>query len=763
GTASLYVDKQSRTMVLDVMRALSVKKAEVFVKAIASVLDPVVESMQSKSIVHPDAIPTVVAPRFVLLSWINVALPVPIAQLKVQPESLVGDAAWKRLVLLAARLLWGIAPAHPGLHNTKAHSLSNSAHHDVESMLRRCPAMIEPMLTILTADASGNDSGAVLIGSLLSAALPFPRAIHADRSLRPYVLVVEKFKDAIIAYIDRVLLGAKTPVSYSSVTNLRGFLRLYVGAQFEPLFKSSISKMLLRSPEVSLPTCLWLLEMLGKDSVDLSPLYLDVFADTLASNLLKSSNGNVRQSAADLLAFLADTPRTEASAVKAADIITKPLTLGRYIQPEHRVAVYQLLAGVVAPVDSNGWASSVEILAALLKMAGKETQEAAVGALFKAIGSHVSVVIKSLNDEDESSDGFKKCAEALKQFSEAALKGLALPERSAVVRQGWAADAVGEPLWNVIEELGRAKAPAWAVEYVQPLAKALAATAEKATGSPLTAGSSSTLDAHVGLALALRAGGGSSVADAEKLVGLVTGTEKSLVLWDKVYHKCTSLRECVWLLRAVQMLFARGCSDARLARVLVWVLCRFPAPSLAVARAGLDAVQWMSAVSAPRLWALVAPAVLEEMTASVDKGGVACKWTSILRAVVARGAGSEELLEAMALAASHPAVVREHGGGSFWIPLAQQAGIDPGELCRSRLAGLLQAVRQAMVANACGTALFDAATSLAKDLVFVGGDSVALRLLEFAHDDIDPAALAAVSAEDVEVWQTPAGQLRFDP
>ncbi|KAJ1656972.1 hypothetical protein GGF38_004488, partial [Coemansia sp. RSA 25] len=59
GTASLYVDKQSRTMVLDVMRALSVKKAEVFVKAIASVLDPVVESMQSKSIVHPDAIPTV--------------------------------------------------------------------------------------------------------------------------------------------------------------------------------------------------------------------------------------------------------------------------------------------------------------------------------------------------------------------------------------------------------------------------------------------------------------------------------------------------------------------------------------------------------------------------------------------------------------------------------------------------------------------------------------------------------------------------------
>ncbi|KAJ2348452.1 hypothetical protein GGH92_002816, partial [Coemansia sp. RSA 2673] len=59
-TASLYVDKKSRTMVLDVLRALSVKKAEVFVKAIAGILDPVVESMQSKSVVHPDAIATVV-------------------------------------------------------------------------------------------------------------------------------------------------------------------------------------------------------------------------------------------------------------------------------------------------------------------------------------------------------------------------------------------------------------------------------------------------------------------------------------------------------------------------------------------------------------------------------------------------------------------------------------------------------------------------------------------------------------------------------
>ncbi|KAJ2745430.1 translational activator of GCN4 [Coemansia sp. BCRC 34301] len=754
GTASLYVDKKSRTMVLDVMRALSVKKADVFVKAIASVLDPVVESMQSKSIAHPDAIATVVAPRFALLSWINVALPVPIVQLDTQPESLVGDAAWKRLVLLASRLLWGIAPAHPGPKSTKAHSLSSSAHHNVWSMLRGCPAMIGPMLTILTADTGNSDSSAALIGNVVSAAVRLPGGTH--------VAAIEQSKDAIIGYIDRALLGSKTPVSYSSVADLRDFLCRFVGSQFEPLFKSSISKMLLRTPETGLPTCLWLLQALNKDDVDLSPLYLDVFADMLASNLLKSSNGSVRQSAADLLAFLADTPRTETDAVKAVDIITKPLTLGRYMQPEQRVAVYQLLAGVVAPRRSNGWASSVEILAALIKMASKETQEATARALFKAIGSHVSVVIKHLSSEPESSDGYKKCTEALKQFSEAALKGLALPERSAVVRQGWAADAVGEPLWSVADCLDSDEAPEWIVEHIRPLVKALAATAEKAAGNPLTAGSSGTLDAHVGFALALR-GSDKFAVDAHKLMGLVAGTEKSLVLWDKVYHKCTGLRESVWLLRAVQMLFVRGCDDARLARVLIWVLCRFPDPSLAVAQAGLAALQWMSGVSAQRLWALMVPVVLEEMTLSADKDRVSFKWTSILRAVVPKKSESLELLESMALAANHPAVLREHVKGSFWIPLVQQAGIDPGELCHSSLAGLKQAIRQAMVDNVCGSAMFVAATNLVKDLVFIGGDSVALRLLEFAREDIDPAKLAAVSAEDIEVWQTPAGQLHFDP
>ncbi|KAJ2059001.1 translational activator of GCN4 [Coemansia sp. S146] len=744
-TASLYVDKKSRTMVLDALHALSVKKAEVFVKAIAGVLDPVVESMQSKSIAHPDAIATVVAPRFVLLSWINVALSVPIVQLGVEPESLVADPAWKRLVLLASRLLWGIAPAHPGQKGSKSHSLSSSAHHDVWRTLRGCPKMIAPMLTILTADTNGSDAS-VLIGNIVSTAVHLPG--------KDALSVVDTYKDAIISYIDRVLLGSKTPVSYSSVADLRDFLRTFVGNQFEPLFKQSIAKMLLRSPEAGLPTCLWMLELL--ENVDLSSLYLEVFADTLASNLLKSSNGSVRQSAADLLAFLADTPKTNEDAVKAVEIITKPLVQGRYTQPEHRIVAYRLLGGVKT---DNGWVSSVEILAALIKMTSKETHEAAVGALFTAIGRHVALIIESLRDE-ESTEGHEKCKEALQQFSGAAVKGLALPERSAIVRQGWAANAIGEPLWKAIHE---GLTTTWATEYIQPLVKALAATAEKATSSPLTAGSSGTLDAHVGFALALRSANGNSVVDIEKLVSLVTDTEKSLVLWDKVYHKCTSLRECVWLLRAVQMLFARGCDDARLARVLIWVLCKFPDPSLAVSRAGLSAVEWMSGISAKRLWTMMAPAVLEEMTASADKDSVPYKWTKILRAVVPKNSGSMDLLESLALAANHPVVLREHALGSFWISLVQQAGIDPGELCHSRLMELKQTIRQSMVNNDTSTAMFAAATSLVKDLVFIGGDFVALQLLDFAREDIDPTKLAAVSAEDIEVWQMPAGQLHFDP
>ncbi|KAJ2412327.1 translational activator of GCN4 [Coemansia sp. RSA 2530] len=394
-------------------------------------------------------------------------------------------------------------------------------------------------------------------------------------------------------------------------------------------------------------------------------------------------------------------------------------------------------------------------------MTGKETQEAAVGALFAAIGSHVAVIIEGLRDNgEESADGYEQCKGALKQFSEAAAKGLALPERSAVVRHGWAADAIGEPLWKAANNGLRAT---WATELIHPLLKALVATAEKATASPLIAGSSGTLEAHVGFALALRSASDSSVVDVEKLVSLVTGTEKSLVLWDKVYHKCTGLRECMWLLRAVQMLFARGCDDARLAKVLIWVLCKLPDPSLTVSQAGLSAVEWMSTISAQRLWAMMAPVVLEEMTASVDRDSVPYKWTRILRAVVPRNCGSVDLLEAMALAANHPAALREHSQGSFWISLVQQGGIDPGELCHGRLSELKQTIRQTMVDNTTSSAMFTAAMSLVKDLVFVCGDYLALQLLEFAREDIDPTKLAAISAEDIEVWQTPAGQLHFDP
>ncbi|KAJ1837980.1 translational activator of GCN4, partial [Coemansia sp. RSA 2703] len=370
-TVNLYVDRESRSAVLKVLRELAAKKAEVFVKAIAGVLDPVVESAQPKSIAHPDAIPTAVATRFVLLSWVNLALTVPIKQLGAEPEALAAsDAAWKRLVVLAARLLWGIAPAHPHMRYMKQNSISNSAHRDVWRMLRECPSVIGPMLSILTTETTNNEFAAVLIGNIVSCAV----RLAPGKGREEAVATVEKFKEAIVGFVDRVLIGSKTIVSYSSVVDLGEFLRTFVGGEFVGLFKASIAKMLLRSPETVLPTCLWLLESLDAQTVDLSAIYLDVFADTLASNLIKSSNASVRKNAANLFGFLANTPTSAEAASKAAEIATKPLTLGRYAQPEQRTEMYKLLGGVHAG-PGGGWASAAVIVPALVKMTGKETIE----------------------------------------------------------------------------------------------------------------------------------------------------------------------------------------------------------------------------------------------------------------------------------------------------------------------------------------------------------------------------------------------------
>ncbi|KAJ2663024.1 translational activator of GCN4 [Coemansia sp. RSA 1200] len=806
GTVGLYVDKASRHAVLEVLRELAVKKREVFVKAMVAVLEPMVETAQPRKKAngagHPDDIATTAAYRFSILAWVHLALGERAGLVVSDGVDLAGmmaaadaDDLWKKLVLMAARLLWGVSPALPGMHRSKAGYISWSAHRDLWRTIRAHPRMTRPMLAVLTSPENAGPEAAVLIGNAVST----ERRIQGDESARKRM---RGFKDAIVGYIDRVLICAKTPVSYSSVSDLRDFLQLLVGDDFGTLFGPSISKMLVRSPETVLPTCLWLLQALDARVFDLTALYVDVFADPLASSLLKSSNASVRGSAADLFAYLAGVPRTSEAARRAAEIVTGPLVRGSYAQPEHRTLLYGLLgdvrAGDAGDACGGSWASSVVILAALLKMAAKETQEAPVRALFSAIGKHVGVVIGHLAAAGTSdAEGRGECEEILGAFSDAARKGLALPERSAVVRRGWAADAVGEPLWAIFGSLDSGVADTvgsqWMAAHVLPLVAQLAATAEKSTAAPLAA-SGGALEAHVGFALLLRLttarnGGGDRVAgmDGARLVDAVVGTEKSLVLWDKVFHKCGGLRETSWLLRCATTLFANGCDDPRVADLLLWVACHRPTDECdgkQVVRAAIGALATMSQLDALRLWSLLEAPLFAEMTASLatEANARSARWSEILSAAAAGipaahgadpGARRRRALVAMALASHHRAVVGESGKTSVWVSLIQSASVDPGDLCRDNLPALRQCVVDALEASYAagggrpGTPTMDergrAALNLIKDLVFIGGEAVALRVLEYAHDSIDPAEISQLTADDLSVWRTPADQLHFDP
>ncbi|KAJ1725877.1 translational activator of GCN4, partial [Coemansia biformis] len=759
-TIGIYVDRASRAAVLAVLRKLAAAKPQVFVKAVAAVLDPVVESLQPKKTAHPDAIPTPLATRFVLLPWITTALPVPVSLAGAKPEDLPNDAAWRRLVTLAARLLWGIAPAHPGAGDTKASSMSRSAHCEVWRMLRGAPVLIAPMLAVLTAETG--EAAAVLLGNVVSTA----SRIASDDARQ----AVAAARGSVVGFIERELVCAKMPVSYSSVADMRDFLRCHVGNDFDALFRPSISKMLVRAPECVLPTCLWLLQALGPDGADLTALYLEVLADPLASNMLRSTNDSVRSAAVELLAYLSGVPATEEAAVAAASILIKPMELGRYTQPEQRVAAYKLLGGVRAGPE-NGWASSVAILPALVRMAARETQEEPVRALFAAIGAHLRVIVDHLDAAvDPASSAYTQCEAAVRAFAQAATAGLALPDRSAVVRQAWAAGALGEPLWSRAAE--GCKTGPWMSTHILPLLRRLVAAAEKAAADPLAA-AGGLLDAHVGLALALRLGPDldPSEIDAARLLSLAAGREKSLVLWDKVYHKCTRPSESVWALRCVQVLFAGGCDDTRLGGLLTWTLCHPAGPALESARATLDVISAMSRTDPIRLWGVLGQSLVESMTASLGTRGPVCGWPAVVSAAAAgilpgstaaSAEAASKLLVAMALACHHPAVVGAFGCGSLWVSLAQRTGIDPAELCHGHLRTLKQTVREAMLGE-FGSATFEAAAGLAQGLVLIGGSAVARQLLEFAREDIDPAALAGITDEDVAVWRAPADQLYFDP
>ncbi|KAJ2805484.1 translational activator of GCN4, partial [Coemansia guatemalensis] len=673
-TVLLYVDRESRAAVLEVLKQLGDQRPEVFVKALATVAEPFAESLQPKKIADPRLIPTPMAGRFVLHSWITMGLAVggkhaaAVGKSEQQQpkEFLLADAAWKRLVELEARLLWGIAPAQPQ-SDSKALSMSRTAHRSVWRMIREAPAVVEPMLEVLTAEE--NETAAVLLGNVISAA-------HRDSNSRK---LVSDAKEKIVSYIDRVLICSKRPVSYSSIADLGCFLQHYVGADFDKKFRGSISKMLLRSPENVVPTCLWLLQGLGKSNVDITAMYLEVFADTLGK-LLGGTNVEVRKSAAELLAYLANTPSTEEAALEATEKITKPLTLGRYPQPEQRALVYGVLRKVRAG-PGNGWASSIVILSALEKMTTKDTQ--AVEELFVAMGAHVGVVMEHLSaTKDSSSAEYERCVTAIKELAVAAQKGLALPDRAANARQGWAADALGEPLW-IWAETYDVDAHAWMGAHMMPVLQTLVAKAQKAASSPL-AGSA---EAHVGLALALRMRPAMEAAGVD-VAGLVkaVSVEKSLVLWDKVYHRLTRTSEYVWLLRCAQLLFQSGCDDSRLADLLLWTIRDNQNAQRETTQAGISALENMSRADAKRLWNVLGSRIFESMN-TADQGGSgsngASSWANILRAVASGAVHSEgdaaskaRMLVALALACNHPAVGLI-AGGSLWIALVQRAGVNP--------------------------------------------------------------------------------------
>ncbi|KAJ2726333.1 translational activator of GCN4 [Coemansia sp. Benny D115] len=741
-TAGLYVDRESRALVKQVVRTLGEQVAPEIARLTVLVVESVLKTAQPASAASPEAITSAAGLRLALLTWACSAL----ATLQTPGD----DPAWKSLVLLTARLLWGLAPSYGASGKSKQDAMASAANHEVWRTLRGRPELIAPMLRVLVAETS--EVSAVLIGHIVGVAV----RLRKDAGGAEACAAVESERAAIVKLIDTALVCAKAPVSRNSVEALGDFVREYVGEAFEADFSASLSRMLLRSPETALTTGLGLLQALDSDKVDLAGIYQRLFANQIANNLLKSSNANVRRAAGALFEFIATKPHTAEDGSKLVTPVAAQLTGGRYTQPEHRAEVYKLLADVRAG-PGNGWASAAVLVPELVKMTTKETLEQPVAALFGAIGRQVAILLAHLSSSEDA-EGKAECTAALAAFSEAAVRGLALPDRSVVLRLAWATDAVGQPLWDAISLLPSAE---WVTSSVYPLLRSLAGIAERAAANPLAA--SSPVDALVGVALALSAPSAAEV-NTERLSTAITGTERSLLLWDKAFHRCTTAHGVAWLLRAAQTLYARGCNDARLAQVILWVTCHFPEPTRAVGASLLSVLRSASAPDALRLWNLLEAPLNKALWASDNRLPASLRWADVLGAVASGDCADKQTLAIrMALAAHAPAV-----GPGAWIALTQRLGVDPGSLCEERLAELQQIVQQAMETGegegvVIGSGAWVSAENLVRDLVFIGHERAARALIADAAASIDAAVLATISADDIAIWRTPATELFHDP
>ena len=356
------------------------------------------------------------------------------------------------------------------------------------------------------------------------------------RFRRPNPEPINDRKDPIMTLYATHILGSKTAVPPHRATALQVFLQMCLNkSTFADKLLPVAERLLLRSPEVCLPTTTALIQCLPDEVADVLPGKL-LGASLSAS---KSSNADTRTKALELFTSLSGRCYEED---KVKGIVTETLALpktGKTASPEHRVTLYNMIAAI-CPKD----AVSALVLETIVPLLSKETNEPALQAASAAIHPHLRHVLAS----DVSNLGPTITVLAKE------LNSSRLPTRRAV------SEAFGAALWS---PTGQAKLSAEGEKLVGTLVTGLESNLQTALGN-LPTNIGGFLEGYVAAALVIgplsQLGSAKKVAGGVSISALLTLLPRpSFLLNDKVYWKLSASVDGVWFARSlVAVLTSRG-------------------------------------------------------------------------------------------------------------------------------------------------------------------------------------------------------------
>ena len=345
-------------------------------------------------------------------------------------------------------------------------------------------------------------------------------------------------KSEIFSFYNREIIGSRTPVPTHIANGLADFfLEFTTEKDLEKEIVPSLEKALLRAPEIVLNDLVTLLFQSLPDSVDLSAVLQTKLLKPLLSNI-KSTNPTIRQGA--LSAFRAAVPKCNDRVVvaKITEDILNPLKSGKLPAADQKIFHAEMLG--VLPVSN----ATVKMVAtALADVAGKETNDAALGAETLALVHYLEWGVRSGIDLE-------------KAVIDAFVKGIT--DKKVPVRRIWTI-RLGELLWSSDQDVLNSKY-AVLTEFTVP---ALIETWDEINTNPINAAQSGLItSAFVFTATArekLESMSNSKVdailrkAQISK-IAFIMEPKPSFLLNARVYGKFSADDDFRWFIRALSSL-----------------------------------------------------------------------------------------------------------------------------------------------------------------------------------------------------------------